>query len=71
MPKIIALKLIQYYQRYLRQVLPCGCRFVPSCSEYAAQAINKYGFFKGSILAAGRLLRCHPFSRQPVDDPLV
>ncbi|MCU0651369.1 MAG: membrane protein insertion efficiency factor YidD [Candidatus Omnitrophica bacterium] len=71
MLKTIVLKLIKYYQRYVRPALPCSCRFVPSCSEYAAQAIIKYGLFKGSILAAARLLRCHPFSCHAVDDPLV
>lgn len=46
---------------------PGGCRFVPTCSEYAADAIEQYGVVRGSALAMWRLLRCHPFSRGGLD----
>lgn len=52
---------IRLYQRTLSKLLPPACRFVPSCSEYAAQAIERYGAARGSALAAKRLLRCHPW----------
>ena len=52
---------IRVYQRTLSKLLPPACRFVPSCSEYAAQAIERYGTARGCALAAGRLARCHPW----------
>jgi putative membrane protein insertion efficiency factor len=50
------------YKRVLSPFLPPACRFHPTCSEYAAQAVEIHGAIKGSALAAGRLLRCHPWS---------
>ncbi|MDR0800536.1 MAG: membrane protein insertion efficiency factor YidD [Endomicrobium sp.] len=58
--KKIALFLIKCY-KFVSQVLPSVCRFQPSCSTYAYQAIETYGFFKGSFLAFKRIIRCHPF----------
>lgn len=49
------------YRRLLSPLLPPRCRFAPSCSEYAEEAIRKYGASKGSALAVKRLLKCHPF----------
>ncbi|MFA5144854.1 MAG: membrane protein insertion efficiency factor YidD [Candidatus Omnitrophota bacterium] len=66
-----ALKLIRLYRVYIRTILPSCCRFTPSCSEYAQQAITKYGFLKGGLKAARRLSRCHPFSGSAGFDPLV
>jgi len=60
--KRIALALIRFYQRRVSRVLPPACRFVPSCSEYAYQAIVMYGLWKGGGLAVKRLLHCHPFN---------
>ncbi|PIE64289.1 MAG: membrane protein insertion efficiency factor YidD [Desulfobacterales bacterium] len=54
--------LIQLYQISISPFLGSHCRFVPSCSEYAYQAIATYGVFKGSLLAIKRILRCHPFN---------
>jgi hypothetical protein len=71
MLKAVAVKLINIYQRYLRQALPCSCRFSPCCSEYAKLAILKYGFSRGALKAAKRLLLCHPFSKKAGYDPLV
>jgi putative membrane protein insertion efficiency factor len=53
--------LIQIYQKLVSPHLGLHCRFVPTCSEYASEAIKHHGFFKGSVKALGRLLRCHPF----------
>lgn len=46
------------------------CRFQPTCSLYAYQAISKYGFIKGGILAVKRLISCHPLSKRPIYDPI-
>jgi len=64
-------KLINKYQRYIRPGLPVCCRFSPTCSEYAKQALVKYGFFKGGIKAIRRLLTCQPFSAKFGHDPLL
>jgi putative membrane protein insertion efficiency factor len=53
--------LIHGYQRFISPALPPSCRFVPSCSEYTAQAIEKYGVIKGTWLGAKRISKCHPF----------
>ncbi|MBM3250291.1 MAG: membrane protein insertion efficiency factor YidD [Candidatus Omnitrophica bacterium] len=71
MLKRIALAGIWLYQRSLRLVFPTACRFTPSCSEYARQAFSKYGFCKGFLKAAKRLLSCHPFSGKAGYDPLT
>jgi len=60
---------IRLYQRTVSKMLPPACRFSPSCSEYAAIAIARYGVWRGSQLAALRLLRCgpwHPGGEDPV-----
>lgn len=53
--------LIRLYQRTLGRVLPAACRFQPSCSEYAYQALQKHGLLHGGWLAVRRIGRCHPF----------
>jgi len=53
---------IYAYQRFISPALPARCRYHPSCSRYAVQAITRYGILRGSVLAAWRLLRCNPFS---------
>jgi putative membrane protein insertion efficiency factor len=50
------------YKRLVSPFMPPACRFHPTCSEYAAQAVEAHGALKGSVLAAGRLLRCNPWS---------
>lgn len=57
----IALGLIWLYQKLLSPLLPPACRFTPSCSEYARQAVLAHGVLKGSILSLWRILRCQPF----------
>ena len=67
LPGRAAILLLKGYKRFLSPLLPPACRFVPTCSEYAAEAIGKYGLVKGSALALGRLLRCHPLCRGGYD----
>lgn len=59
---IILRWLIRLYQNTISQTMPPTCRFEPSCSEYAYQALAKYGLFKGSWLAIKRVSRCHPYN---------
>ena len=54
--------VVRFYRRFLSPLLPPGCRFQPTCSIYALEAIDKHGALRGSLLAAKRLLRCHPIS---------
>jgi len=49
------------YKRYISPLLPPACRFHPTCSEYAYQALQRHGLLRGCLMAAGRLVRCHPF----------
>jgi putative membrane protein insertion efficiency factor len=53
---------VRVYQRVISPALPRSCRFYPTCSEYAVQAVTRYGALKGGRLAVKRILRCHPFS---------
>jgi putative membrane protein insertion efficiency factor len=59
--KTIALRLIRFYQWFISPALPPSCRFVPTCSHYAYQAIERYGLLRGGWLGLKRLSRCHPF----------
>ena len=58
------LALIRFYQRSISPLSPPCCRFIPTCSQYALEAVEKYGVFKGGALALRRIARCHPFHRQ-------
>ena len=58
--KYIFIFFIKFYQMYISPRFPGCCRFVPTCSEYALEAIQKYGALKGGLLAVKRILRCHP-----------
>jgi putative membrane protein insertion efficiency factor len=53
--------LVRLYRVCLSPILPGACRFTPTCSEYAAEALRKHGAARGTFLACRRLLRCHPF----------
>ncbi|HEX6466229.1 MAG TPA: membrane protein insertion efficiency factor YidD [Terriglobales bacterium] len=55
-------RLLGFYKRWISPLLGAQCRFVPSCSEYAAEAMARYGWLRGSGKAVWRLVRCHPFS---------
>jgi len=59
--KVVLIFFIRTYRLFISPLLPPSCRFTPTCSEYAMQAIEKYGALRGVYLAARRLLRCHPF----------
>jgi len=59
--------VIRGYQIVISPALPPSCRFTPSCSQYALEAVRRYGALKGSWLAARRLARCHPFHRGGFD----
>jgi len=65
--KQLALELIKLYQTTVSEVTPHSCRFQPTCSHYACEAIEKYGFIEGSWLAIKRLARCNPFSKGGYD----
>jgi len=64
---ILPLCLIKAYQLILSPVLAPACRFYPTCSEYAYQAISRYGLLKGFFLALKRILKCHPFNPGGID----
>jgi len=53
--------LLRFYKRFISPFLPPACRFTPTCSEYAMEAVSVWGPFRGSTMAAMRLLRCNPF----------
>lgn len=59
--KTILLVLVRAYQYVLRPLLGAHCRFYPSCSEYACEAIERHGAVRGSWLATRRIARCHPY----------
>jgi putative membrane protein insertion efficiency factor len=62
---------IRFYQRFISPALPQRCKYHPTCSAYAVQAIQRFGILRGCMLAAWRLLRCNPFSHggyDPVSD---
>lgn len=68
--KKIMLRLIRFYRRGISPLKPPCCRYIPTCSQYALEAIEKYGALKGGFLALRRILRCHPFSRHDPYDPV-
>ena len=65
--KQAVLAALRLYKRLLSPLLPHSCRFVPTCSEYAMEAVERYGALRGTWLAVQRLLRCQPFGRSGVD----
>ena len=64
------LALIRYYRSCLSPMHPPCCRFTPTCSQYALEAVEKYGALKGGCLALRRILRCHPFHKGGYYDPV-
>lgn len=59
--KRLALAIITFYRRFISPMTPPACRFQPTCSEYAYEAISRYGILKGGRLALWRILRCNPW----------
>lgn len=68
--KTLLLLLIRFYQNAVSPWFPARCRFRPTCSAYAYEAVRKYGALKGGWLALRRLLRCHPFYKGNFFDPV-
>jgi len=62
--------MVRFYRKRISPLSPPKCRFMPSCSAYALEAIEKYGALKGGFLALRRLLKCHPFHRGDYYDPV-
>ena len=61
--KKILISFIKFYQKYISPIKGgASCRFLPTCSQYAVEALTKYGALKGGYLAVRRLLKCHPFN---------
>ena len=65
--KKILITMIRFYQRYLSHLKSTKCPYYPSCSNYGLEAVQKYGAFKGGILALWRIIRCNPFSKGGYD----
>jgi putative membrane protein insertion efficiency factor len=65
--KIVVLGLLRAYKRMLSPMFPPACRYLPTCSEYAIEAVQRFGALRGSLMAAGRVLRCHPFVKGGYD----
>jgi len=64
LPKKLSIYLIKLYQIYISPRFRAGCKYYPTCSNYAIQAIDKYGIIKGGIMAIYRIIRCNPFSKR-------
>ena len=62
--KALLLWMIRFYRREISPLCPPCCRFIPTCSAYALEAVEKYGALKGGFLAVRRILRCNPFHKQ-------
>ena len=65
--KVVILLLIRFYRGFISPLKPPSCRYIPTCSEYAMIAVEKYGAAMGSFLAIKRILRCHPFHKGGYD----
>ena len=65
--KRLFLRAIRFYQKNISPLCPPRCRFIPTCSQYALEAVEKYGAVKGGWLAARRIARCHPFHKGGYD----
>ena len=65
--RVVATAPLRFYQRAISPAMPARCKYYPTCSEYAVQAVRRYGVLRGVVLAAWRLLRCNPWSHGGVD----
>ena len=66
----VLLTMIRWYQKRISPMFPPRCRYIPTCSQYALEAVEKYGAGKGGWLAFRRFLRCHPFHKGDIYDPV-
>jgi len=66
----LLLRLVRFYRRFLSPLKPVCCRFQPTCSQYAEEALRQHGLFRALALIVWRLLRCQPFYHGPVYDPV-
>lgn len=65
--KKFAIGMVKFYRKYISPMKQPSCIYTPTCSQYAIEALNKYGFLKGSFLSVMRILRCHPFAKGGYD----
>ena len=70
MGKFVVLQLLRGYKWTISPMLPAACRYVPTCSEYAMEAVERYGVWRGGWMGFARVLRCHPLGRGGYD-PVV
>lgn len=68
--KAVLLALIRFYRKHISPLFPPRCRYTPTCSQYALEAIEKYGAARGFWLSLKRFLRCHPFHKGDYYDPV-
>ncbi|MCL4416533.1 MAG: membrane protein insertion efficiency factor YidD [Actinobacteria bacterium] len=61
------LSILKFYKKFISPILPNSCRFYPTCSQYAAESVEKYGVLKGSIKSIYRIIRCNPFNKGGYD----
>ena len=66
----IVIGLIRFYQLFISPLFPPHCRFYPTCSQYALEAVKKYGVFRGGFMSIKRIAKCHPFHKGGYD-PVV
>jgi len=66
----LTLQLLRLYKRWISPVFPPSCRYLPTCSEYAMEAVERYGALRGGMMTAWRVLRCHPLAKGGLD-PVV
>jgi uncharacterized protein len=65
--KAVVLRLLRLYKRWISPAFPPSCRYTPTCSEYAMEAVERYGVLRGGTMAAWRLLRCNPVAKGGLD----
>ena len=65
--KSLVLRLLRGYKRLISPLLPAACKYVPTCSEYAVEAVERFGIVRGGAMTLWRVLRCNPFAKGGVD----
>jgi len=65
--KQLAIKILRGYKRLISPMLPAACRYVPTCSDYSIEAVERFGIFRGGAMTMWRVLRCNPFGKGGVD----